>query len=617
MNKKVFISLLITAVLCLSMMTAAVFERAEALDVSVDKIFKILSGDTTEIEFDDEGVLITFPASAINASVSYVQPVSFEDFRFDFNANKKFDKLTFSFTDYTDSSNLAYLIIENDNGNIFAYVQKDSYDYMKTNLTDSLVPVVEGETGDEDMFAFSIEFKPFNEAAGVITSFKVNGLDVDSGNGRVTYAYNVVYMDIRMEKSEVNEDGDDTYLLAKSMMNKKGTQYFSKEADVVEILFWQTALSNMPEGVPGEGGYEGKTVYTYEGLYAKVSGEYTFPVYPISMVGDTSDVNTYVYVENEEEETGWELLSDAKRTVYTFGSEELLYKIVLTSSTEVHVLLVKSILDEVAPLFNEAILEVTFNTEMKDGVIYTKEGATFPDFKDEDGNFINNLFIFPEEDRGIDTVDNVAIRLGYKKPGSTSEWTWTSSFTPTLSTEGSWTFKYKVVDSSGNETESDIEFVRYVVDNTPPTISVTQNLTAYLGTVYTISAPTVTDTGVGVDTSKTSIRLFKGIRGSDNVEEIELSQNNKFIPDVLTGDEEDYTYFVEFKAYDYNGNEAETAYSYITVTEPVAEEEEGPDWVVIGLIAFSVVVIVVILVMIFYRPKEVQQEGSKKYIAKK
>lgn len=215
MNKKVFISLLITAVLCLSMMTAAVFERAEALDVSVDKIFKILSGDTTEIEFDDEGVLITFPASAINASVSYVQPVSFEDFRFDFNANKKFDKLTFSFTDYTDSSNLAYLIIENDNGNIFAYVQKDSNDYMKTNLTDSLVPVVEGETGDEDMFAFSIEFKPFNEAAGVITSFKVNGLDVDSGNGRVTYAYNVVYMDIRMEKSEVNEDGDDTYLLAK------------------------------------------------------------------------------------------------------------------------------------------------------------------------------------------------------------------------------------------------------------------------------------------------------------------------------------------------------------------------------------------------------------------
>lgn len=221
MNKKVFISLLITAVLCLSMMTAAVFERAEALDVSVDKIFKILSGDTTEIEFDDEGVLITFPASAINASVSYVQPVSFEDFRFDFNANKKFDKLTFSFTDYTDSSNLAYLIIENDNGNIFAYVQKDSNDYMKTNLTDSLVPVVEGETGDEDMFAFSIEFKPFNEAAGVITSFKVNGLDVDSGNGRVTYAYNVVYMDIRMEKSEVNEDGDDTYLLAKSMMNKR------------------------------------------------------------------------------------------------------------------------------------------------------------------------------------------------------------------------------------------------------------------------------------------------------------------------------------------------------------------------------------------------------------
>ena len=69
MNKKVFISLLITAVLCRSMMTAAVFERAEALDVSVDKIFKILSGDTTEIEFDDEGVLITFPASAINASV--------------------------------------------------------------------------------------------------------------------------------------------------------------------------------------------------------------------------------------------------------------------------------------------------------------------------------------------------------------------------------------------------------------------------------------------------------------------------------------------------------------------------------------------------------------------
>lgn len=616
MNKKIFLCLVLAVALCFGAVLSANVGEANAIDVSVRKLFTTLSGSATEIVYDDEetdrGVVITMPGSSLNSAISYVQYVSMEEFKFDFYANKVFDKLSFAFTDINDSSNVAYLFIEKIDDTFKAYTKKGNYDNLRTDITSTILPVGEG-TADTDLYSFSIEFTPYDVEAQVLQSFKVNGLEVD---GAFNFDYNVVNFDLNLKKSKVGDD--DVVMIVRSMTNKKGTQMFTKAAEEVAPLIWQDAKSVMPEGVVGE---DGRIVYTYNDLVGKVSASYTFPVYAISMIGSTSMVKTEVYVEDAEEEGGWKLLSESLRTNYTLSSEEVQYKIIIKvvdgdSVIEEHILMVKSIEDTVAPLFNEPIFEVRFNSDMPDGVIYSNDDVSLPSFK-EDGVFINNLFIFPEEDRGIDTEDNVSIRLGYKKPGSTSDWIWTTSYSLKFDTEGTWSFKYKVIDASGNENESKTEFTREVVDNTPPTITATENLEAYLDTIYTISIPGVTDVGSGVDSSKTVIRLFKGIRGSDNVEEIELSVNYKFIPDVLTGEDEDYTYFVEYIAYDYNGNESDKVYSYISVSEPKVEEAEGPDWLVIGLIALSVVIVVVILVMIFYKPKETEVQGSKKYISKK
>ncbi|MEG1711142.1 MAG: hypothetical protein RR316_04985 [Clostridia bacterium] len=607
MNKKLIISLVLTFALCLAMMVTGNTMSASALDVNLSKdLFSQTTGGV-KITVEQNGVQLTLLKSNTTNAFAYKQNAYMEGFELETETNLLFDKVTFLFTELNDSSNNIEFVVEKtkeEGKNVFkAYTKKDAIESEKVVV--EFVSVDPAKVADEDMFKMTISYNGEGH-------FLLNGTVAGKAN---KFDYNVAKFSVSFYNAKALEK--DTVVIAKSMSNIKGKQLFTvdgiKEDALIEAVIWQKALENKPEGIVSPEGtqYAGKTIYTYEGLKAKAEAEYEFPVYGISMVGKPIDT-IILKITREAGEVLEEVLSDSTkaenpdspRLKYTVGKVNSEYEIRILNKTEVHILRVTTIVDTVAPKFDEAALKAYILEKLPNGILYTKDGTTMPNLK-VSGSFIANLFVFPEEDNKIDNLDNIRISFGYKKP-NTSSWVWGSNYTISFTAEGVWCFKYKVSDVVNNFTESE-EFTRDVIDNTPPVISkATEQLRANINELFKIPDPTITDNESGVDIAKTTIRLFKGVKDGD-FKEIQLSKTNSFTPDELTQDNQDYSYFVEYTATDYRGNVAETKYSYITVGVPTEEEKEPNkpvDWLVIALIALAVVLVVVIALLIFVKPKD-------------
>ncbi len=614
-----------TTVVC-----AGTLGQAEAINItpggSNGKLFKQESGNVTIGGITENGVEITLDGSNTENKFKFVQNMYMEGFAIDAQTNLNFDSFTLTVSDISDSDNVAEITVEkevNDGKNTFRATVKNGNVTGNRTIV-AFTPVEEGKTEDSDMHVLT-----FSYAEGV---FYVNGTQLvlpelsQSGNESdepiirsVLFDNNVATMTFSAKNTEA-DDEKDMSMLIRSISNVNGKQELTPEAGVVDTVIWTNLTKPEAETNEDETLYHGrKTVYSYNQIKAKANAEYSFPVYGVSIIGQTLDIQ--IFETNADGETKLALSSfeddengsaDNKKSKYKLGAEGMQYEIRLYNETEVHVLTVLPIVDKVPVEFNMEELQKLIDENLTKGAFRSSQNITLPKLTVSGGTSLDEkYFIFAEEDAGIDTVDNIKVQVAYKKPGSTSDWSWSTNYTiSSFTAEGTWSFAYRVVDGSGNACKTVFEFTRDVIDSKGPEITISsEQLSAYKGVLYTVSTPTITDDIVGVDTSKTVIRVYKGSKGSENVEEVTLYKGNSFIPDVITGADESYSYYVEYIAYDYRGNVSETKYAYITVTEKKTDTDstsDVPGWLFVILIVACVLLIGAIVYLIFSKPEEKQ-----------
>lgn len=613
MNRKLVLSLVLALALFTATICAGTLGQANAISVtpggSNGVLFKQTSGSVTIGGISEDGVEIKLDGSYTENKFQFVQNIYMNGFAFDAQTNLCFDSFTLTITDYVDNSNVVTLNVEKteEGGSkvYYGYVKNGSVTGLKVEIP--FTPVESDKTAETDMYGLNIAYKD--------NAFFVNDVELvlaeeeATSNTGITFEYNVATM-VFANSLIAADDESEMVMVVKSISNEKGTQYLTPDAEAVDLVIWSKLAKPEVQVNEDETLYHGReNVYVYNGIKAKSGDYYSFPVYGVSIIGQTMDIELFEKTadgEMEKKLDSFENESADKKSRYKLAAVGNEYEIRLYSATEVHILMVTSIEDKVATEFNVEVLKAHIDSELGKAAVKASSNFTLPSLKDSDGVLEEKFFIFSEEDQGIDTVSNITVQVAYKKPGSTSDWSWSTNFTVSFTAEGTWAFAYRVKDGSGNFSEI-YEFTRDVIDNVGPEIEATQQLSAYKGVRYTITLPAITDDISGVDQSKTVIRLYKGQRGSEDVEEIKLYNDNSFIPDVITGEDESYSYYVEYIAYDYRGNASAVAYSYITVTEKnedTSTTSEVPDWLFIVLVVACVALIIAIIALIFVKPKE-------------
>ena len=222
-----------------------------------------------------------------------------------------------------------------------------------------------------------------------------------------------------------------------------------------------------------------------------------------------------------------------------------------------------------------------------------------------EGNLFTDMITEEEEN----SFDNLTVVVGYKRPNSTSSWTYSSTTKVTFNSVGTWAFVYKVTDQSGNETLSDI-FLFDVQDVTPPTIKASDK-DVTVNQILTVPTPTRSDNCVGVDTSKSDYRIWEwnDETKTKGAEITKLVKEQKFTPKTV-GDK----YIVEYEAEDKVGNRSETVSAILTVVEASAvTPEPNPvnDVLIIILIVVGTLVVVTLAIYLFMGKKENKKPDAR------
>lgn len=642
MNRKLVLSLVLALAIFTTVFCAGIPGQAQAINVtpggSNGKLFKQTSGTVTIGGITENGVEIVLDGSYTDNKFQFVQNMYMDGFAFEAQTNLYFDSFTLTVSDYSDADNVAEITVtkETQEGSKVFYgtVKNGNLTGIRTEIP--FTPVDSEKTSDGDKYGLTISYEDgvFSVNGVKLLLPEVAGASEESGEPSegedqptdpVEPTYRGIYFDSNVATmtfaNKNNEQNDEISMemLVKSISNVNGKQELTTEAEAVDIVIWTRLTKPEATEISDETLYHGrKTAYVYGNIKAKQESDYSFPVYGISIIGQTMDTQVFEILEDgsyklllssfEDDENG---SSDNKKSKYRLGKDGQKYEIRLYNATEVHVLRVDAIQDKVPTELNHGELHKLIDENLTKGAFRSNQNITLPKLTISDGNSLDKkYFIFSEEDQGIDTIDNIKVQVAYKKPGATGDWSWSSNFTiSSLTAEGTWAFAYRVVDGSGNAGKDIFTFTRDVIDAKGPEITLSsEQLSAYKGVRYTVSTPTISDDISGVDTSKTSIRVFKGVRGNADVEEIKLYNDNSFVPDVLTGKSESYSYYVEYVAYDYRGNKSEVKYAYITVTEKKDDNSsttaEVPGWLFVILIVACVLLIAAIVYLIFSKPEE-------------
>jgi hypothetical protein len=407
--------------------------------------------------------------------------------------------------------------------------------------------------------------------------------------------------------------------------------------------------------------------------------KYDFPFYLISFINQSlesaviesedgkDEITDYknLYIErfsiniNDQDQEAnwgngeWELVRNPTGGAdhFTLGGVGLLYRFhfYLTGEHERvrHTIYLGTEKINYAPKFNNinlrAHVEEFLHREAREGVVYSEEGITLPNLK-PNGVFSAEFFHFSynedyrdeykdDADENFNSYGNINtirnVRLGYKMPGSSDDFRYTTSFSLTASstialTEGWWIFCYQIEDFAGNRSSSfsflgehSFTFELYVIDNSPPTISLSnERIEAFVDEIFFFSMPSITDRGgAGLNNNATKVTMYKGMRGSgdDNPDNIvPLSRNNQFFfteADKSPNPRSVYTYYIKIEAEDILGNRATPRYAYIYVIDRVVHdpdpEPRPTNTLFYLLLAFAGILVLFIVVMIFWpEPKE-------------
>ena len=536
-----------------------------------------------------EGVKVTFKKENKSASVKYKHSLYAQNLEITFKSTKtNFEQLWFTVADADNDTKWVKVSFKQVDGKIH-YALEDN-ENNKTEYANSGV--------DASKLADGVKLSLSNG------TFKLDTATLSATN-IVTKSFYKNMAKLSYGVEGVDSEGEDAIVCITKINDQSLVTANSK--------FEGNARVN-PVIIPMQDG-EDEPVETAvsQNVNAPANEDYTFAYYCLDVLG----TGWAVKVGDSDKVSG-----KTTQAVGEVGSQDIVAKIYVTDASEqaLITLNITAVEDETSVTINDSAFENfyknadelknVFGTDAVGHMVATTEGNTF-----EFPHVYNTEFaaIYGCTD-GIDGYNNVKIQVGYKAPGDNGNYTYASSYAVKLNETGVWYFVYKATDVAGNETVSK-PFSFRVVDETAPTIKVSEKTQIIVDEKYTIPSATITDNASGVDSNYTKWTLYEAdadgkadlTKEIKNVKFGEEGYDESLLKDgVFTPTETGKKYVVVYEARDKADNVATSQQTVIEVIEGTPTYTANPfnDFVKTSLIVVACLAGLGLIVLIFVRPKQ-------------
>lgn len=644
-------------------------ETADAAVTTGTSLFTSSVGSTTVTSTPQaQGILITYKTSAEESAVLYRHNLDMNYFGIKIKVNSKhFESFYVELTDTEDSGNVVVADFSaGETEGTMKVLLSDALDteIQSTNSVETVIGTTDKPIGSDDV----IELVYAADTENFTGQFKVKVyhndgteseyvLAVEEDDEKVEFVWlhgaaDQVIAPLMEAKMRVGVTGQETQdnvdddvtpvnssLHIQSISNILGEQGLtsnetSVEENVVPPLIkfsnleYRGKVLNVMEAEELEKLFEkdADNFYIYDTIGAK-GASYKFPFYAVSVLGKGYDKITWSVKEGEADFTEPEVISSQTSKSLDADVDSLYkfyFRVIMDYGDKVDdeyieenytkfefYLNVRVVKDEQDPVINNDGLKAFVYSKITDMTINAPATGSyeFPvvntSLNISEGNLFTDMITEDEEN----SFDNLSVVIGYKRPNSTSDWTFSSTTKVTFNSVGTWAFVYKVTDQSGNEALSDV-FLFDVQDITPPTIKASdKNVT--VNEILTVPTPTRSDNCVGVDTSKSDYRIWEWNEDTQTkgAEITKTVKEQKFTPKTV-GDK----YIVEYEAEDKVGNRSEVVSAILTVVEATAvtpEPNPANDVLIIILIVVGTLVIVTLAIYLFMGKKEDKRPDAR------
>ena len=615
-----------------------------------------------------QGILITYKTSAEESAVLYRHNLDMNYFGIKIKVNSKhFESFYVELTDTEDSGNVVVADFSaGETEGTMKVLLSDALDteIQSTNSVETVIGTTDKPIGSDDVIelVYAADTENFT-GQFTVKVYHNDGteseyvLAVEEGDEKVEFVWlhgaaDQVIAPLMEAKMRVGVTGQETQdnvdddvtpvnssLHIQSISNILGEQGLtsnetSVEENVVPPLIkfsnleYRGKVLNVMEAEELEKLFEkdADNFYIYDTIGAK-GASYKFPFYAVSVLGKGYDKITWSVKEGEADFTEPEVISSQTSKSLDADVDSLYkfyFRVIMDYGDKVDdeyieenytkfefYLNVRVVKDEQDPVINNDGLKAFVYSKITDMTINAPATGSyeFPvvntSLNISEGNLFTDMITEEEEN----SFDNLTVVIGYKRPNSTSDWTFSSTTKVTFNAVGTWAFVYKVTDQSGNEALSDV-FLFDVQDVTPPTIKASdKNVT--VNEILTVPTPTRSDNCVGVDTSKSDYRIWEWNEDTQTkgAEITKTVKEQKFTPKTV-GDK----YIVEYEAEDKVGNRSEVVSAILTVVEATAvtpEPNPANDVLIIILIVVGTLVIVTLAIYLFMGKKEDKRPDAR------
>ncbi len=642
---------------------------ADAAVTTGTSLFTSSVGSTTVTSTPQaQGILITYKTSAEESAVLYRHNLDMNYFGIKIKVNSKhFESFYVELTDTEDSGNVVVADFSaGETEGTMKVLLSDALDteIQSTNSVETVIGTTDKPIGSDDVIelVYAADTENFT-GQFTVKVYHNDGteseyvLAVEEGDEKVEFVWlhgaaDQVIAPLMEAKMRVGVTGQETQdnvdddvtpvnssLHIQSISNILGEQGLtsnetSVEENVVPPLIkfsnleYRGKVLNVMEAEELEKLFEkdADNFYIYDTIGAK-GASYKFPFYAVSVLGKGYDKITWSVKEGEADFTEPEVISSQTSKSLDADVDSLYkfyFRVIMDYGDKVDdeyieenytkfefYLNVRVVKDEQDPVINNDGLKAFVYSKITDMTINAPATGSyeFPvvntSLNISEGNLFTDMITEEEEN----SFDNLTVVIGYKRPNSTSDWTFSSTTKVTFNAVGTWAFVYKVTDQSGNEALSDV-FLFDVQDVTPPTIKASdKNVT--VNEILTVPTPTRSDNCVGVDTSKSDYRIWEWNEDTQTkgAEIIKTVKEQKFTPKTV-GDK----YIVEYEAEDKVGNRSEVVSAILTVVEATAvtpEPNPANDVLIIILIVVGTLVIVTLAIYLFMGKKEDKRPDAR------
>ena len=671
MKHKKLALIAIILVFCATMV-GVFFDGGQTADAAVTtgtSLFTSSVGSTTVTSTPQaQGILITYKTSAEESAVLYRHNLDMNYFGIKIKVNSKhFESFYVELTDTEDSGNVVVADFSaGETEGTMKVLLSDALDteIQSTNSVETVIGTTDKPIGSDDVIelVYAADTENFT-GQFTVKVYHNDGteseyvLAVEEGDEKVEFVWlhgaaDQVIAPLMEAKMRVGVTGQETQdnvdddvtpvnssLHIQSISNILGEQGLtsnetSVEENVVPPLIkfsnleYRGKVLNVMEAEELGKLFEkdADNFYIYDTIGAK-GASYKFPFYAVSVLGKGYDKITWSVKEGEADFTEPEVISSQTSKSLDADVDSLYkfyFRVIMDYGDKVDdeyieenytkfefYLNVRVVKDEQDPVINNDGLKAFVYSKITDMTINAPATGSyeFPvvntSLNISEGNLFTDMITEEEEN----SFDNLTVVIGYKRPNSTSDWTFSSTTKVTFNSVGTWAFVYKVTDQSGNEALSDV-FLFDVQDVTPPTIKASdKNVT--VNEILTVPTPTRSDNCVGVDTSKSDYRIWEWNEDTQTkgAEITKTVKEQKFTPKTV-GDK----YIVEYEAEDKVGNRSEVVSAILTVVEATAvtpEPNPANDVLIIILIVVGTLVIVTLAIYLFMGKKEDKRPDAR------